>query len=893
MEREDWNLAKEIFGEAMDLPSEARQAFIEARCGDHSALRQQLQSLLSADDMARTFLERPVADASNLTARLHPGDVVGSIRIVEVLGEGGMGSVYKGVDERLGRTVALKSIRSDHRFSDAARLRFRREARMLSQLDHPHICRIYEFLEEGDQDYLVLEYIEGRNLSDLERDALSYEQKLKVAAEIADVLRVAHAMSIIHRDLKPDNVMLTPSGEVKVLDFGIARHASDADEPASLTSPSPKNLEAAFSALTEMGVIVGTPRFMSPEHARGEAVTAASDMYSFGLLLQILFTGTPPYDEDTAGLKLLMQAMNGETAPVRGVPSDLKALIEKLKSLDPEHRPTAGETRDALIGILDAPKRRNRSRLIALGVALLCLATFLSSIGFILASRSEHRAQKAAEAARQAQLAAEEQSQVAQKARDQTDAVNDFLLDMLASADPEKKGPDVKVVEVLDDAAARARGASPNDLPLKAHVLKTLGSTYMAIGEYDKALEILKLSKDLFFQQEGPDTTDSISAVSLLAAAHYYLGHYDEAITGFQQGVNSAGVVFGRDHLESLKLKTSLATLMDSRGMNAEAEHLLRENLKALIAQTGEKDETVARTLSNLGLSLFRQGKFEEAESTFRRTLEIKRQLHGHDAPSTLRTEENLAMACIENGKLDEARLILERVLSTSQEVLGPEHPSLLKTLNMLAVCHERLGEYDEARKLLETCLTEKTRVFGPDHPATLNSLHNLGKLLQTMGKYEQARDRLEQAWESSKQVLGPAHPDTLESGAILAEVISHLGQQGRAVSILQEVVERRVDAFGKHVVPTLAAYFALAQVQARAGMLPQAEVNFSEALRIGEEIVGAQDPRIQSLMMQLGDCLEKQGKTDAAREIYQKASGAGSEEAAEAVERLRKRPQS
>ena len=155
-----------------------------------------------------------------------PGSRLGRIRIDALLGVGGMGSVYRGFDERLERTVAVKEVHAANR-SAAIRTRFLREARALSQLDHPNICRIYDVLERADGDYLILEFIEGETLRERMSRGIARDEALRIALAIARVLVVAHGRGIVHRDLKPDNIMLTPAGEVKVLDFGLARFAGD------------------------------------------------------------------------------------------------------------------------------------------------------------------------------------------------------------------------------------------------------------------------------------------------------------------------------------------------------------------------------------------------------------------------------------------------------------------------------------------------------------------------------------------------------------------------------------------------------------------------------------------------------------------------------------------
>ena len=344
------------------------------------------------------------------------GTRIGHILIEEQIGRGGMGEVYRGFDEALHRKVAVKAIRAEHRMSSESRARFLREARLLSRLDHPSICRVYELVSGDEVDYLVLEYIEGTTLRRLDSMTLSLDAKLRVIEQVAEALAAAHAERIVHRDLKPENVMITPAGAVKVLDFGIARSvgrggvAGGETRPpagwrlmAAAEGPSPDNGPAIPSVQappagpltfeTTAGLVAGTIGFMSPEQARGEAITEASDLYSLGVVLQEVVTDRPAY-EATNDADLLLQVAAGATVAVVGVDPQLAGLIADLEALEPARRPTAAETAKRLRWILDAPARSRRRRLgIALGVIV--GTALLVAAGFAVVSRVQARRQAA------------------------------------------------------------------------------------------------------------------------------------------------------------------------------------------------------------------------------------------------------------------------------------------------------------------------------------------------------------------------------------------------------------------------------------------------------------------------------------------------------------------
>ncbi len=321
--------------------------------------------------------------------------------VFKYLGSGGMGDVYAAYDQRLDRKVALKAIRREHRLKPAVKARLRREARVLSGLEHPHICRIYDLLDHQDTDILVLELIEGESLKTIFGPAaaastdLPYGEqvdRLKIAEQVASALAAAHQQGVVHRDLKPDNAMLTPRGDVKVLDFGLARRVDEGiaspppgtlaggeHRPEAFSNRAPGDDDTLQSSAvtllhTELGQLAGTPAYMSPEQVLGEAITPASDMYSLGVLLQELFTGKPAYEANSLPATLI-KVSRAETSPIEGVDTDLAALIERLESKEPGHRPTAVDVRDRLRWIRSRPQRRRRRTLRAATMAFLALTS--------------------------------------------------------------------------------------------------------------------------------------------------------------------------------------------------------------------------------------------------------------------------------------------------------------------------------------------------------------------------------------------------------------------------------------------------------------------------------------------------------------------------------------
>jgi len=253
----DQRRAEELYHAALDRPEPEREAFLSAACGPDAALLREVQSLLGYAEQARRLLDEPVAEAATTRLAVAPGTRLGPYEVVERIGAGGMGEVYRARDTRLGRDVAVKVLPEAMTGDADALARFEREARAIAAFAHPNVCALHDVGRDGGVDYLVMELLEGETLAQrLERGPLPVEEALRTGIEIAEALEAAHARGIVHRDLKPGNVVISPRGHAKVMDFGLARTTAggSGDGDAALVS--------AYG--TRDGVILGTAAYMSP-----------------------------------------------------------------------------------------------------------------------------------------------------------------------------------------------------------------------------------------------------------------------------------------------------------------------------------------------------------------------------------------------------------------------------------------------------------------------------------------------------------------------------------------------------------------------------------------------------------------------------------------------------
>jgi len=341
MNAERWQKIERIFHAALQVEPSHRGTILEDSCAGDESLRREVESLLACHDNADSFIETPAFDmadapdsdrpnSAGTVARFSPGTVVGQYRVLEVIGAGGMGVVYKAEDTKLGRVAALKFLPESAASDESALQRFQREARAASALNHPNICTIYDIEEYQGHPFIAMEYVDGRSLKDhvLGR-ALDEEEIAKLGIQIAEALAAAHSKGVVHRDIKPSNIAITISGLVKVLDFGLAKLIGSQGESAPTRS------------LTESHTVTGTLPYMSPEQLRGREVDSRTDIYALGVVLYEMATGRRPFASEISP-QLIDDILNSPPLSPRQINGKVSLRLEEivLKCLekDPENR---------------------------------------------------------------------------------------------------------------------------------------------------------------------------------------------------------------------------------------------------------------------------------------------------------------------------------------------------------------------------------------------------------------------------------------------------------------------------------------------------------------------------------------------------------------------------
>ncbi len=713
------------------------------------------------------------------------GQLIGRYKVVRVLGEGGMGSVFLAEQDKPTRLVALKVIRPGVASANLLR-RFEHEAQVLGRLQHPGIAQIYEAgtadTGEGAQPYFVMEYVRGRSLMEYAQGSqLGTRQRLELLAKICDAVQHAHQKGIIHRDLKPGNILVTEEGQPKILDFGVAR-ATDADIQATTIQ-------------TDVGQLVGTIPYMSPEQAGGDVteLDTRSDVYALGVLGYELLAGRLPYD---LSKKMIHEAVRvireDDPTPLSSIDrvfrGDVETIIAKALQKERTRRyqnasDLAGDIRRYLTDqpIVARPpsvgyqlsKFTKRNKALVAGVA----AVFIVLVGGIVVTSAalareaeQHRlaqslrqvaenrrieAEKARDAEAEARAEAQQRQQEAEIAREEArreaakaEAVNRFLThELLAAPDPEHThGRKVTVQEVLDNAAKAIDTAFTGDPNVEASVRHTMGVTYAGLGLYEDAQTQFERALQLFRGTRGHENPDTLTTMNDLAIVLKQQSKLTEAESLYRTALETLRRVLSENHPDTLNTMNNLALLLSDQGKLEEAEQLMRTTLQMQRRVLDPDDVRIAHSMENLAFILERKDQLEEAEELLGEAMRVYESIGGPESPLVLGAMNNYAALLVQRGKLSEAETIRRKLIDVQTRILGPLHPDTLTSLNNLAFLLNRQTKLNEAEELYRQVVQVSTEVLGQEHRHTLMSMCSLGIVLRRQDKVPEAAQTLAHA---------------------------------------------------------------------------------------------------------------------------------------------------
>ncbi len=791
MEASRWQRIEELFGEALNLDVAERAPFLTAACGSDAGLRREVEALLGSHQRAGDFIKAPVVDEAlnvinHTDITLGKKKRIGTYEVVREIGRGGMGAVYLAsrADEEFKKYVAIKLIKRGMDTEDILR-RFKNERQILASLDHPNIAKLLNggTTAEGVP-YFVMEYVEGQPLTEYcDSHKLSTVERLKLFREICAAVQHAHQNLVVHRDLKPSNILITSDGTPKLLDFGIAKFLNPALAPQTI-------------APTATMMRMMTRDYASPEQARGEPITTASDIYSLGVLLYKLLTGHHPYQFKTP-LPQEIERVICESVPEK--PSTMVTRTEiieledgKTLSLTPNSvsRTREGQPdklRRALNGdvdniILMAMRKEPQRRYSSVAELSEDLRRYLGGLS-VLATKDtfRYRAAKFVKRHRVGVVAALLvllsliaglvatiwQAQQARQERAKAEEIKNFIERTLNYSNPlsNKGGKTVRettVTEALDEAAKRLEsGEFSNQPEIKAELELVIARCYYGQGKYSlgakHAQEFILLQRQ-FYGGKDPKT---LIALTTWAGLLFDKGEMAESEKLYRQVLPLMREEEKKGSVKAAELAQALnhfAYLRRTQGDSREAESLFREAL-ALNSQIPEEFRYInGTTRSTLASTLADQGRFDEALQTAYEAVAEYRQRGDSNNPNYGFALTILGGFLVDKGNFAEADADLHEAETIFRDFLTT--PGLWggDNLRNQAISLYKQGKYGEAITKADETLTLYRENFGTHYDHYPTALIIKGLSLTKMGQAKEGEKILREAVKIRTELLPKEH---------------------------------------------------------------------------------------------------------------------------------------
>ena len=838
------------------------------------------QSVVVQQNAGKSPLETQTItfDASNSSAAataspptIEPSSQIGHYKLLQQIGEGGMGTVWMAEQEQpVRRRVALKLVKSQLASKEII-ARFEAERQALAMMDHPNIARVLDAgTTETGNPYFVMELIKGTQLNEYcDKHELSIRSRLQIMVDICSAIQHAHQKGILHRDLKPSNVLVSEvNGKPvpKVIDFGLAKAL---EHTTKLTDK---------TMFTQFGQVVGTLQYMSPEQAVMDSIDidTRTDIYSLGVLMYEMLAGSTPLDNDTLNKNALLKILEliREKDPPR--PSTrLSSIANTSVEISRQRKIAPSKLQQILKGELDwivmkaIEKDRNRRYGSAAGfaediqrflnseavearppsanyrfrkfvqknrglvAALATIAAFLvtavcvSSWFAIEANLARNREaahrviaeNKTREVARERDRANEQERSAKEEARRadeeatkaKAQSENALVAQKIAREEASRAEYEVKTTKnMLNIFTASFDSVDPNT-----------GATF-EMSAKDVLLNVLN-------QLENSDLDDAAKSSMLwsLGASFAGIGEVDYAILAKEKTFSLEKKNLGPEHPNTLRAMTNLAVSYEEAGRFKESLELLEKSLSLYNKIFGPDHVDTLRAMTSLAHGYGTAGRQEEALELREKTLSLATQSLGPEHSVTLAARNNLAKSYAATGRQKEALELQEKTLLLQKRIFGLEHPNTLRSMTNLAAGYSSVGRQKEALELQEKTLPLKMKILGPEHPDTLRARVNLATSYEDFGRQEDALELRKKTLLLINKVLGPEHPHTLIAMRNLASSYDAVGQQQKALKLVEKTLSFSKTTLGPEHPQTLQVMNNLA------AKLSNSKIQLSRALEL------------------------------------------------------------
>ena len=756
---ERWRVLSPYLDEALEIPPDERSAWLALIGAGDPALAAELRVMLAEHAVVHEshFLERALLHPRGGFAQSLVGQTVGPYRLVSLIGQGGTGAVWLGerCDGRFEGHVAIKLLNISL-MGRAGEERFRREGTFLARLKHPRIAHLIDAgVSSAAQPYLVIEYVDGQPIDrHSDERALGLEARIRLFLQVLEAVAHAHANLIVHRDIKPANVLVSNQGQVKLLDFGIAKLVDPAGEWDAATGA---------SALTREGGHALTPEFAAPEQLAGGTVTTATDVYALGVLLYILLTGQHPAGDAVSSPATLMRAIVDTeprrvseavvsqtltsdalarhasqlgTTPQRlrrTLSGDLDTIVAKaLKKNAAERYPSVTALADDLQRVLRNEPisarpdtlsyrlqmfvRRN-VRGVAATAAVVVLIGILTAIYTARLSAERDRAQREASKAVK---------------------VSDLMLTLMTNVDPyapRSTPADPTMRGLFDASVEQVQSELAEEPELQSHILTMIGRTYRRLAVYDKAQRLLEQALVSGTKAFGPEHVRVAQTHHEIGVVLAEKGDYAGAALSLERAVDLRRKLLGPEHADVAVTLAELGRVYQDKGLNARAEPLHQEALEIRRRTLGGDHRETAVSLSDLASVKRLNGDLAAAEELLQQCLALNVKTRGELHPNTLVTLHDLSLIATARGDYTAAEKQLQYVAAMQREALGENHPVVATTLNSLSRVLAASHRHDEAAVALQEALNIVRPRLGKDHQLVAIYAINLGAIHLARGQ--------------------------------------------------------------------------------------------------------------------------------------------------------------
>ena len=907
-----WGRVEALFHAAREQAGD-RGAFLDGACGGDLDLRAAVERLLTADGADQALVDRSLEEvalpllAAEATETPRPealdaGTPVGRYRLLDLIGRGGMGSVYRAerADGAYERQVALKLVRTE-RLGDEAERRFRRERQILARLQHPSIATLLDggVTDEG-RPYLVMELIEGTSLTDhAQNGGLGVADRLRLMQQVIEAVDYAHRNLIVHRDLKPSNILVTESGAVKLLDFGIARLLEEDPEEGT----------------TRTGVNLLTPDYAAPEQIRGERITTATDVYALGAILYELVAGRRPFGTVGRGWKELERVLREDPAPVsraegldprtrRALEGDLTTIVARAMQKGPGRRyASARSMGDDLQRYLDGRPVAARPDSIRYRIAkFVGRNRVASSLGAVLAVAVTAGA-----------AATVWQSRAAQVEAERAQAVGDFLFGLFDGADPDlHPGEPVTAFDLLEAGLARVDSLDAGPAT-RVDLLTRLGILFGKLGHDERSDELLRRAVDVSTRNLGtgdPATGTALDALGVhlalvgnldeaeqvlsralavrraasvsaaeigatqgnLAKAIERSGRYDEAIESYQAAITTLDRATGGDSLRFATELMGLAQTYERGERFAEADTLMR-TVRRLREREGDSPAH-AIAIHNLGhLTATWKDDLDGAVALHEEALAMWRRIFPDGRhPEISRSLEQIARLSELQGQWTKADSLYDRALGIWSNLYGDEHPHLAAIRANQANLHYRRGDFDQASDAYRD-VVRVYRAVG-DRQLLAVSIHNLGVIQRERGDYPAADALLAEALDIRRGYVEEPHSEIAQSLTTRAGLYNLQGRYADAEPLALEAIEQYEAVLAPEHSAVLWPRLELGIALAGQGRYPEALPLLESTHEAFTETLNPQDAAVGRSALWLGIVLARRGDRVRARALVEAARG-------------------